>query len=285
MRQGSSLQTDIQLFPELSVAGGAYNPTVVSRVELPNGQSYFFYYNSYGELARVILPTGGGYDFEHSGYPSGSGYDQANVIILRQVTSQITYKELSATDDPANPTTANVVRKDSYGRGSASGTRIITVETRNASDVLQATTKLYYYDSGSLIELPIYMPAWSTGKEFKSEYFQVSGGTVGSALKTVEHTWSPTPPGSSVYTHPNAKIIETKTTLNDVNLVAKQTFSNDSYHNQTEVKEYDFGSGSPGAVKRRTVTSYLTTNPNQGSVNYATDNSIHIRNLPTQVNV
>src|SRR5262249_55875447 len=36
-----------------------FNPVVLSEIDLPNGQSYHFYYNAYGELDKVIYPTGG----------------------------------------------------------------------------------------------------------------------------------------------------------------------------------------------------------------------------------
>jgi len=74
LRAGFSLRTHSQLFPELNGAfnyGSAlYNPTVVSAVILPDGRSYRFYYNSYGELARVELPTGGAIEYDMN---AGSG--------------------------------------------------------------------------------------------------------------------------------------------------------------------------------------------------------------------
>jgi RHS repeat-associated protein len=76
--------------------------------------------------------------------------------------------------------------------------------------------------------------------------------------------------------------------LADTNQLAKQSFSYDQYNNQTDVYEYDYGTGAPGALVRRTHTDYLTSgydtiaggisNPN------ATD-TIHIRSFPTQQQV
>jgi hypothetical protein len=64
----------------------------------------------------------------------------------------------------------------------------------------------------------------------------------------------------------------------------------DQYNNPTSVEEYDFGSnGQPGALVRRTTTSYVVTN---GGVNYAAvdpDNNasatVHLRSLPLQQSV
>jgi RHS repeat-associated protein len=36
-----------------------FNPVVLAEIDLPNGQNYKFFYNAYGELDKVIYPTGG----------------------------------------------------------------------------------------------------------------------------------------------------------------------------------------------------------------------------------
>ena len=36
----------------------------MSAVELPNGRTYQFRYNSYGEVARIELPTGGATEYD-----------------------------------------------------------------------------------------------------------------------------------------------------------------------------------------------------------------------------
>jgi hypothetical protein len=59
-----------------------FNPVVLSEIVLPNGQSYSFSYNNYGELDKVIYPTGGYERFEHSPvWPLGQvsfPYDQSS---------------------------------------------------------------------------------------------------------------------------------------------------------------------------------------------------------------
>ena len=55
------------LFPTLSSPTQpsiAFNPTVVTAMTLPDGRSYRFLYNQYGELARVELPTGGAFEYD-----------------------------------------------------------------------------------------------------------------------------------------------------------------------------------------------------------------------------
>src|SRR4030095_1715701 len=82
------------------------------------------------------------------------------------------------------------------------------------------------------------------------------------------------------------RLSETTNTLVDTNQVSKQTFSYDDtvpFNNRADVYEYDFGSGAAGSLVRRTHTDNLKTN-SVNSTDYTTT-SIHIRSLPTQVQV
>ena len=60
----------------------AFNPAVLSEIVLPNGQSYRFWYDHYGELAKVIYPTGGYQRYSYSQVPMIGGaqipYDQGS---------------------------------------------------------------------------------------------------------------------------------------------------------------------------------------------------------------
>ncbi len=52
-----------------------FNPTVLSEIVLPNGTSYEFTYNVYGEITKVVYPTGGYEKFEYERI-SGTSYLQ-----------------------------------------------------------------------------------------------------------------------------------------------------------------------------------------------------------------
>ena len=67
LRSDNSAKTLNQLFPEVPQNNLAYSPPVISSVDLPNQKSYIFRYNSYGELARVELPTGGAIEYDITG--------------------------------------------------------------------------------------------------------------------------------------------------------------------------------------------------------------------------
>src|SRR6266446_5490711 len=81
LRSDQTLKTYYELFPELNGAASAswsttiYQTYVASSVILPDSRSYQFRYNSYGELARVVLPTGGAIDYD---MVPGSGVVQGN---------------------------------------------------------------------------------------------------------------------------------------------------------------------------------------------------------------
>src|SRR6185503_3106737 len=47
-----------------------FNPTVLAEIVIPNGQSYKFSYNNYGELDRVFYPTGGYQRYEYAAVPA-----------------------------------------------------------------------------------------------------------------------------------------------------------------------------------------------------------------------
>ncbi len=60
-----------------------FNPVVLRRIMLPNGQSYQFGYNRYGEISRIDYPTGIYEEFDHDTVTAigGTGiavYDQTN---------------------------------------------------------------------------------------------------------------------------------------------------------------------------------------------------------------
>lgn len=65
LRAGYTIQTYAALFPELNDSSQTqYNPSKLSAITLPNNKQYRFFYNSYGELARIELPTGAAIEYD-----------------------------------------------------------------------------------------------------------------------------------------------------------------------------------------------------------------------------
>ena len=69
------------------MAGGGFNPLVLHQVVLPDGRAYTFTYNVYGEIDKIVYPTGGYERFVHGivgtidsefGAPTVMDYKQGN---------------------------------------------------------------------------------------------------------------------------------------------------------------------------------------------------------------
>src|SRR6266542_855287 len=314
LRPDFTIKTGAELFPEINYylypppyndASWTNNPVVISYVELPDNRKYQFLYNSYGEVARVIPPTGGGYDYDYT--PSGSVVPgtgmPGNVVVLmvyRRLSKKTIYNALTPTTDPTSPPAGTVEKREKISAmGGTSNypsipATIVTVEDENFSGTIQTQSKHYFYgsptDEAEALCPPLNYSLWYSGREYRTESYEVVNGVVGAMLQKLDTNWSPTLPGSHVVcptdvmhpiVPPDPRVGDIVTTI-DSNQVSKKSFTYDQYNNQTDVYEYDFGSGSPPAYPtRHTHIDYLTTNPVNG-VNYATDTNIHIRSLTLQ---
>jgi len=288
LRSGNSIQTYRGLFPELNGASTTtyYNPTVVSSVTLPNNQQYQLLYNSYGELARVVLPTGGAFEYD---YAAGVVGDSASGVtccgvdggfnVYRRVIERRVYSDGSTLES-----------KMTYSRPqdvSGGNQSYVLADHFNSDGVTRISQeKHYFYGSAtsSFALRPVDYPAWNDGREYQADAIAADGSTV---LRTVVNTWQQGVIVSSWNTSipNNPRISDTTTTLKDVtpNLVSRQTFGYDDtlpYNNQNNVKEYDFGSGAPGALGRETRTTYVTASSYTDAATGA-----HLRGLASQVSV
>ena len=289
LRSGYSIQNLNQLFPLYNASNYSFNPQVPTAIWLPNGKKYSFYYNNYGEIARVVLPTGGAYEYDWgAGLSDGptSGISCSNCpwsVIYRRVLERRVYS--------SGGTGTSYDRKITFSRPETLGTGgnfgnlgYVFVKQYNSIGTLLTSEKHYYFGgafSSMLGSATDYSP-WSEGKEYQTEIFASNGTTI---LRRTDTSWAQrssvswwTGPGESPAADPI--VVSTTEKLVDSNQVAKTTFTYDQFNNKTGIYEYDFGNGTPGPLVRTTVTSYLTTNP-VNSLDY-TANTIHIRNLPVQ---
>ncbi|MEK6280648.1 MAG: RHS repeat-associated core domain-containing protein [Acidobacteriota bacterium] len=287
LRSGYSPQTSSQLFPELHATGNWNNPMVLSYIELPDGRKYQLQYNSYGELARVVLPTGGAIEYDYAagltdGYASGVIPVTNNKHIYRRVIERRVY--------PDGGSGAAYASRMTYSRPETSTTNAgyVMTDQYNSSGTLLARSQHSFYGSArtSFLKLATDYPGWQDSREYQTDVFDTDGTTV---LQRVNKTFAQRESvswwtGASDAAPPNdARLIESVTTIEPggANRVSKQTFGFDDsvpFNNQNNVKEYDFGAGTPGALLRETRTTFITAS------NY-TGTDVHLRSLPTQVSV
>jgi RHS repeat-associated protein len=86
--------------PGTSVATAKrFNPVVLAEVKLPNGKTYEFKYNQFGEITKITYPTGSYETFTYDRIsplnPSGQAFDQTN----RGVTERRVYRKSAGNAD------------------------------------------------------------------------------------------------------------------------------------------------------------------------------------------
>jgi RHS repeat-associated protein len=310
---GSALRTDRagdypsprtygQLFPSIYASGfgggiSVHNPSdVATAVELPDGRKYWLYYNVYGELARLVLPTGGVIEYDYTP-PDGVVSSSSGYQIHRRVTERRVYREGQTLE---NRQTFTPTYTPTYnGSNIASWATDVVIEQHDmllgAGNTLTSKSKHSFYGSPvpSMYQSPVSYPEWKEGRQRQVETYDASGNL----LRLVTNTWQQctdcelsvawwtTPPqnGHTAENAPpnNPNVVETVTMLKDVtpNLVTKQRFAYDKYNNGTRIEEYGYGQSADTApLLRYTENSYVATSVYSGL-------PVHLRNLPTRVSI
>ena len=309
LRAGFTIQDGTQLFPELLGAPqtGTVNPTVTTALWLPDGRSYQFFYNSYAELARVVLPTGGAYEYDYIGHGKVNGvvttsgvrdgpsaYPCVNTQFAFHLCQDIYRRIIERREYATGGSGGTFSSRETIGLpattySTTGGPYIEVGHFDSAGSIVAAERHYYNGDAESSIDstynpnLQSIYPSWQLGTEVRTEQVAVGGGPT--ILRRRDDTfalgqmssWS-----SSVGYNPH--VTQSVMTLVDSNQVSKQTFSYDQFDNKTDTFEYEYGTGAAGALIRRYHTDFLVTNTVNGQ-NYATNTAIHIRNLPVQEQV
>jgi RHS repeat-associated protein len=294
MRSDCSVQTYQQLFPNLNGAGnGPSIPAGVTSVQLPNGQQYQFYYNSYSELARVVLPTGAAIEYDYApgltdGAVGGVITYAGDKHVYRRVVARRVYP-----DGGTGPGFESLM---TYSRpeSSSSNAGYVAADQYNSGGTWLGHSIHYFYGSAraSFGQQPTEYPGWKDGREYQTTIYAADGVT---PLRQVTSTFAQRAPvswwtGSADQEPPNdPRLIEKVSTLMDTNQVSRQTSispydSNDKgfdqFNNRTDVWEFDYGVGAPGALLRHTHTSFVSTTNYTDAINGA-----GLLSLPTQTSV
>jgi YD repeat-containing protein len=254
LRSGSSAQTIDVLFPGTTQPTSSnYNPTVASKVQLPDGSFYTFLYNSYGELARVVLRTGGAIEFDYGdannnvndgGGATGDGF----VGNITDGNPLMIYRRLLARREYANGSTLSSTTTFAAA-STGSGASEITTETDTVTDPVLgvlAQTKHWYngIPTDALNVGGTGCNAWNEGFEYETFYGSPS------VLRSVANTLATQ---SGCFNNPK---LQSVATTNDAGQVSSVSFAYDQYNNVTDRKEFDWGGVT---LLRETQNSYVTT--------------------------
>ncbi|HJP95486.1 MAG TPA: hypothetical protein VJ875_26295, partial [Pyrinomonadaceae bacterium] len=285
-----TIKTFQELYPQLqNPQQGNCDLSVVSAVELPDGRQYQFRYNSYANLAQVILPTGGRFEYD---WTNGT-YNQGDYVWG-------TWERVLERRTAVDATTPIYETRMTYSIPSSGVVTVDTLDPKNGNALL-ARSKHYFAGPWlpSLLAKGTDYPAWQDGREYQTEEYDANGTTL---LRRINHIWQQRAPvswwtGGADGAPPNdPRLVESTTTLVDTNQVAKSSAINpidgsvgfDLYNNQTDLWEYDYGNGVAGSLIRHTHTTFVTAgydtlNPSSSSPNVSV--TYHIRNLPSEVSV
>lgn len=248
------------------------NHPVVSDLWLPDGRKFTFLYSIYGNIAKVTIPTGAVYEYD---------YDVIAAPLAAQfINNGAPYIRLS--ERRLYSDGVNLSQKTTYTSASP-----FTVDTYDGSGTRLSRVKHYFAGSAGPV---LYTGAnmledeevFNNGRETKTEYFAGNGTSL---LRTVDTVWAVGRSatwniyGSNTIIDHDARIQSVTTTLPDTGYTNGSVYvydSNAGYNLQTDVYDYDYGSGgTPGNFLRRSHTDY------EQSTTY-TGNAAHLLNLPTQ---
>jgi RHS repeat-associated protein len=271
---GSQPQTSQCLFPELNGSSSTtWNGYVVSSISLPDGSSYSFLYDYYGEVAQMTLPTSGVIAYKWP-YPTSCTYTGTNpnnptgsgVYLWNSGTAATIIRRVQERDEYANGLSGGITGKAIYqyssesqpdsnhqNRSSGTGTQtIVTFEDLNGN-LLRKETHLFYGDptnSESVPSNPTTYPAWSDGLEFQTIVADSSG-----VRQSQQKLWQQqpcvlsncwfTPSQDNSARMNNPDLCQVNTTLDGLVTSATVTFYDDAFNatnNVIEKDEYNFGS-------------------------------------------
>ncbi len=269
------------------------NRLVLTQVVLPDDRTLNFAYNEYGEVVETTLPTGGKiqYDyayednlptgnsplFETNGFaaPGFGGFGDVKEID-RAVIARRTYPDGTAQEGSWSYAYSATTTVGHATNG------YTDVQARDSGNTLLSSQRVLFKDAQQYrtAQGGTGYSLWSTGLEWRSETRDGSGNV----LAASEQDWSQRAPvvwttGYSQEQPANDNRVNESRKILETGQTARVTTLYDQFNNPTETGEYDFD----GTLKRRSVTSYSSTNLVNG-VNYA-DDSIRLIRLPLQQSI
>jgi len=291
LRSGYSLQTVANAFPVFCPPDGSQSNctstidpnNLPSEVLLPDGTSYNFLYDNYGNLAEVDLPTGGAYQYDYytgsqlSVFQTGSP-PTASFSIYMLVKEKRVYS--------GAPSTSTLQQVICFGETSNRITYATQTGCPSPTLGSESVTAL-----GSVLAPPVtgeyagglFYNGWMTGVETAHSYYDLNGNLLKTETKTFQGRACGSGADCALFTgtnqqgtsagtynsgcsNPNSASQRAACPAHDTQLASETTAYNgatsqniyqyDTYNNRTSVAEYGFGNGVPGALIRTTTTCF-----------------------------
>ena len=256
LRPDQSFKSIGELFPNAPGNQSTDYPflRVVSDLWLPDGRKYSFLYTSYGQLARVTLPTGGTYEYDYTPYSLPQpGPFPIGVPYIR-VSERRTYAD-----------GVNLSQKIVFN-AFLGGTTVDTYQP----DGQRISRSMHYFHGSPIPLFPTQgldvfedEEAWDKGREYKTENYASDGTTL---LRNAETQWEIgryavwNPYGTGITNvYRDARIASKTNFLADSGQISKTVYGYDPeviFNLQNDVYEYDYGAGHVGSFIRRSHTEY-----------------------------
>jgi len=178
------------------------DPNVLTQVALPNGQSYSFKYDSYGNVAELHLPTGGWYRYTYTinllFWSSSCAYCSGGVFYHWTIVPTVTSKAVFLHSGDTTP--AQVIWYSPSNDGSGLAGHLVYTDganyTANAKGNVLGSED-HSFLSGPAMSLGVGQPTlwstdyntWTAGKESQVNYYDASG----TLLRSESTTWQQRP--------------------------------------------------------------------------------------------
>jgi hypothetical protein len=296
--------------------GELYTPEIgntVWKIELPNGKVYRFNYNQYAEVSRIILPTGGVYEYEWDFGKDELGWVNPGAVYRRiqerrelpdsgestAWTRWTSYSvEVHKNEDLGDPLSSGVYRCPVNSCTEA------TVTEKDSQGTLAVEQHYFYGDPLDWAfqdqnENWFYVPTtnyspWAAGREFRTVRKSGASATLRDEVRTwwqrLTPTWWTDNHDPSYGPEPalDTRLMQSDHTGEDGRMARTaygySTSSTDNSNNVLYTLEYDYGdtSGGEGSLLRRTQISYETNADFTGGDPdpEVVDPRPHLRSLP-----
>jgi RHS repeat-associated protein len=236
------------------------NANLVSSIVLPNGRSYTFQHNNFGELTQITYPTGGYTRYDYGTFQTNLTPADERWVVAKHVCRRSDGACTPGVDEDDTTYSPALTYWNGYSFTTGGNTVIEAAGT-------SAPRKAFYQFTGDQYSGPM-------------EALKVIYNPDGSTAETVTTEYSS--PGSVGLTQLIRPIRKTTTLANG--FVKKSEWDYDTFNSGIPVpddnilneREYDWGYGAAGALLRTTHNDWIHTNPVNG-VDY-TSPSIYMLN-------